>query len=246
MHGFISSANSSNSYKLAKSLVEHGANVFSLDWAKAACTTGLPIIKFTGYPRAVQNTREIGEFMAKYVISLIENCNIALKNITFIGHSLGSHVSGFASKKIQNSGYGLIPRLIGADPAQPLFTFKGCEERLCDTDAEKVIILHTSALGISRAIGHTDLYFGYRFMQPGCFINVACSHTRSVVYLTTVLENPGCKFPGVSQTSSTSSPAAANCIVMDDGIFKSNHLKSGSYSVSVKSKEFCTQDFSCE
>lgn len=40
--------------------------VFSLDWSDAACTNGFPIVQLVGYPSAVENTREIGDFMAKY------------------------------------------------------------------------------------------------------------------------------------------------------------------------------------
>lgn len=54
------------SEKACFSLLQKGVTVYSLDWSDAACTSGLPVIKFLGYPSAVQNTREIGELMAKY------------------------------------------------------------------------------------------------------------------------------------------------------------------------------------
>lgn len=101
-------------------------------------------------------------------MSLIDNCKIPLKNITFIGHSLGSHVCGFASKKLQESKYGVIPRLIAADPAQPLFSLNECNNRLCISDAEVLTALHTSTLGLPFAVGKTDLYFHGGYTQPKC------------------------------------------------------------------------------
>ena len=64
-------------------------------------------------------------------------CDVPLKNITFMGHSLGAHVSGFAVKDFQKSGYGKIPLLITTNPAYPLFMFSNCEGRLCKKNAER-------------------------------------------------------------------------------------------------------------
>lgn len=99
---------------------------------------------------------------------MIKKCNVSLDNMIFIGHSLGAHVSGFASKNIQNMGYGKVPLLFGADPAQPLFMLNKCEDRLCKEDADTTIVLHTSALGITHPIGTIDLYFDGGSMQPKC------------------------------------------------------------------------------
>ncbi|KAG5322562.1 PA1 Phospholipase, partial [Pseudoatta argentina] len=94
--------------------------------------------------------------------------DVPLKNITFMGHSLGAHVSGFAAKDLQKSGYGKIPLLITTDPAYPLFMFSNCEGRLCKKDAERVVVLHTSAAGIQKSIGHLDLWFNNGLSQPAC------------------------------------------------------------------------------
>lgn len=99
---------------------------------------------------------------------MIDKCGVPLDNMTFIGHSLGAHVCGFASKEIQESNYGLVPLLFGADPAGPLFMLNSCEDRLCETDGKTTIVLHTSSLGINYPIGHLDLYFNHGYMQPGC------------------------------------------------------------------------------
>ncbi|XP_032663027.1 phospholipase A1-like [Odontomachus brunneus] len=199
VHGFISNPNYTNSYKLSEALVEKGVTVFSLDWTDAACTTGLPLVKFLAYPAAVINTRKIGELMASYVVSLNQKCSVPVNNIRFFGHSLGAHVCGFASKHIQESGYSRqkIPLLIGFDPAQPLFMLNKCEDRLCKQDADLVIALHTSTLGMTRPIGHTDFYFNGGSLQPKCPLNIACSHSSAVLYLAKIIEDGTCKFPSV-------------------------------------------------
>lgn len=92
-----------------------------------------------------------------------------LKNIILIGHSLGAHVCGFAAKTIKTLGVGTISRIFGADPAGPSFNDNECKDRLCETDAERVIALHTSKrLGMEKQAGHIDLYFNDGSSQPGC------------------------------------------------------------------------------
>lgn len=41
--------------------------MLSLDWSDGACTNGIPGINSLEYPLAVANTREVGEYMAKYI-----------------------------------------------------------------------------------------------------------------------------------------------------------------------------------
>lgn len=100
--------------------------------------------------------------------SIIDTCGVSLKGITVIGHSLGAHISSFAAKNLQKSNYGRVPLLIGTDPAAPLFMFHDCEDRFCETDADRVIALHTSSLGIQYSIAHLDLWFNNGFRQPAC------------------------------------------------------------------------------
>jgi len=125
-----------------------------------------------------------------------------LKNIILIGHSLGSHVSGFAAKKIQEVKGQKVARIIAADPAAPKFTDNTCEDRLCKTDAERVIVLHSSQLGITYSIGHFDYYLNDQFVQPGCsVIDIACTHSRPIIYLINMLNDQNCVFPGRPKSS---------------------------------------------
>nr|P0DSI2.1 RecName: Full=Phospholipase A1; Short=PLA1; AltName: Full=Venom allergen 1; Flags: Precursor [Dinoponera quadriceps] len=260
-HGFISNVNHSLSNRLSRALVEKDYTVFSLDWSDAACTTGgLPLVKLLGYPSAVQNTREIGNLMADYVMSLIDH-GASLRNMAFIGHSLGSHVCGFASKKIYESGYGKVPLLFAADPAQPLFQLKQCPDRLCDTDAKLVITLHTSQIGLGYPIGGLDLYFNGGFVQPKCHLDITCAHIRSVLYLINMVEKK-CSFPGIPATYKQilnpfskfpyPNSKTTDCFVMDDSIFNPRrkslqNLAGGIYYMFVDPDTFCTRkNFNCQ
>lgn len=110
-------------------------------------------------------------FSFRYVEYLVKNCNIPLENITFIGHSLGAHICGFAAKKIQKSDNFQVFRIIGVDPAAPFFSSNKCENRLCQTDAVRVITLHTSDLGLSSStknLSDTTYQFNNARVQPGC------------------------------------------------------------------------------
>ncbi|XP_050455096.1 phospholipase A1-like [Cataglyphis hispanica] len=261
VHGFISSANNTNNYDLASQLIKNDYTVFSLDWSDAACSNGIAIGKLLEYPFAVKNTREIGELMAKYVITLKEKCKIPLDNITFIGHSLGAHVAGFASKDIQKSNNGTISCFIGLDPAGPMFEHKECKSRFCNTDAKHVIAFHTSILGMQMPVGDIDLWFNGGKEQPDCDIwNVPCSHSISVLYLANMFYNkcvyPGAethlsKLLGIAERPSYPNPNTTDCVVINKDIvdIKANdELRGGNYYVFVQKKyPYCTEEhFSCK
>lgn len=262
VHGFISSANNTYNYQLASSLIKKDYTVFSLDWSDAACANSLPIANLLGYPTAVDNTREIGERLGSHIVSLMRNTNIPLKNITLIGHSLGAHVCGFAAKWITKLGHGTVSRLIAVDPAEPLFGLNKCQNRLCDSDADYVVALHTSPLGIPFSIGHLDLVFKNGYRQPGCFIDVPCSHSIGTLYLCEIMEHQNCVFPGVPISSNwvsnigrliTREPSypdsnTTNCIVINKKIFDSDYLTRGTYHIFVESKpNYCiNRVFKCQ
>ncbi|KAG5309191.1 PA1 Phospholipase, partial [Pseudoatta argentina] len=246
VHGFTSYANSSHIRDLAMQLKQNHT-VFALDWSQGACTDGLPLLKFTAYPNAVINTREIGHLLANFTITLIKECSVPLEKITYIGHSLGAHVSGFAAKNMQSRTNYTMERIIGADPAWPLFTHNDCEDRLCDTDAKCVVVLHTSDLGIQFKIGHFDLYFNGGHIQPKCGINIACSHTRALTYTTDIFKN-NCGFLGVSNSSSPYPDSnTTDCIVVNSNILDCNNSIEGTYYLFVDKDSHCTQEtFNCK
>ncbi|KAL0113090.1 hypothetical protein PUN28_012363 [Cardiocondyla obscurior] len=255
-HGFVSSPKSTAFQNMTSELVQAGYSVFMTDWSQGACTEGIPIFKFVGYPSAVRNTREIGQFLARIIYKITYKCKVPLKNFTLIGHSLGAHVSAFAAKEIKKLTNASIPLLLAADPADPLFGTRKCDERLCKTDADHIVVAHTSILGIPYDVGHVDLQYNNGKWQPGCNIaDVSCSHGKSVEYLTDVLKS-NCSFPGIPteyrkldlfpREPPYPSSNTTDCILVNKKIYDSNNPIKGRYYVFVKNPE-CTQEtFSCE
>ncbi|XP_011704794.1 PREDICTED: phospholipase A1-like isoform X2 [Wasmannia auropunctata] len=229
-----------------------------INWSNASCYNDPAVVKLLLYPSAVHNTRKVGEYLAKYLESIIDTCHVPLKNITLMGHSLGAHISGFAAKHLQKSGYGKIPLLIGTDPAAPLFIWRiwYCKDRFCKTDAERVVALHTSALGLQISLGHLDLWFNNGLSQPKCggliigSLKVNCSHNIAIEYLAITLKDD-CVFIGIPISSRKSpipnpvpgcSSDKTNCVVMDDKLFDPSDTLEGNYCASVSSEyPYCTK-----
>ncbi|XP_015187115.1 PREDICTED: phospholipase A1-like [Polistes dominula] len=192
-HGFLSSGDNKNFKAMAIALIDKDDFlVFSTDWRKGACNRG-NIGRLAGYSTAVQNTRHVGRYIARFTRKLVQDYKVPMSNIRLIGHSLGAHTSGFAGKEVQNLKLGKYSEIIGLDPAGPSFRTKQCSDRLCETDAEYVQVFHTSAvLGKYSEIGTVDFYMNYGSHQPGCLLNPSCSHTKAVKYLTECIKRECC------------------------------------------------------
>ncbi|PVD23637.1 hypothetical protein C0Q70_16910 [Pomacea canaliculata] len=108
------------------------------------------------------------------------DCVCVLQNVTgarpedmhILGHSLGSHVAGYAGERLKHLG-----RITGLDPAEPYFQNTDKRVRLDETDALFVDVIHSDAasfystnlgLGMSQACGHVDYYPNGGEKQPGC------------------------------------------------------------------------------
>lgn len=259
-HGFVANNSNYNLSAVIFQLLKKQYAVFSLDWSDAACYNDPNVINLLEYPFAVHNTREVGNYLASYIKSICDTCSVPFKNIALIGHSLGAHISSFAAKNLQTSGYGKVPLLIGSDPARPLFMLNGPEDRFSDTDAERVIALHTSALGLQKSLGHLDLWFNNGVNQPACgdqimgSLKVNCSHNICIMYLASMWSDD-CVFTGVPIHNRIGIPSimpgcsdSTNCIIVDNKIFYNTTIV-GDYCVSVPSKyPFCIKkdEFKCQ
>lgn len=121
--------------------------------------------------------------MAKFILFLVKEGGLKLHTLEIFGHSLGAHVCGIAGKQVQlfeNAG-NKISKIIGLDPALPLFSFEERDSRLSDGDADMVEIIHTNAgfFGFEAPIGTVSFYPNGGAIQPGCKMNMACSHSRA-------------------------------------------------------------------
>ena len=94
-----------------------------------------------------------------FIDFLIETSGTSIKQFHLIGHSLGSHVVGWAGALSHSRG--TISRITGLDPAGPLFFLNNTETRLDPSDADFVDIIHTDSgsflegqLSFLEPIGH--------------------------------------------------------------------------------------------
>lgn len=69
---------------------------------------------------------------------------------------------------------GKLPKIVGLDPAGPLFSVSKPEDRLDSTDALYVETIQTSILGFHAPIGMVSFYPNGVRLQPGCAWDVVC------------------------------------------------------------------------
>ncbi|XP_059610015.1 lipase member I-like [Phlebotomus argentipes] len=121
--------------------------------------------------------REVGKYIAELIDYLVIAKNASIADFHLIGHSLGSHLAGYAASFTTT---GKVGRVTGLDPAILGFEWSGPESRLDHTDAAFVDVIHTAAgsCGFRDPIGHVDFYPNGGILQPGCGSNT-CSHGRA-------------------------------------------------------------------
>ncbi|XP_042897481.1 pancreatic lipase-related protein 2 [Parasteatoda tepidariorum] len=151
------------------------------------------------YYQATSNTRVVGAEIALIIKALEKYAGIKRENCHIIGHSLGSHVAGYAGAILKTLG-----RITGCDPAEPYFQNMPTSVRLDPSDADYVDVIHSDAtdimfigFGMSHSVGHVDFFPNNGRKQPGCkadkfksFITdglnegarrfVSCNHQRSL------------------------------------------------------------------
>ncbi|KAL3869914.1 hypothetical protein ACJMK2_042536 [Sinanodonta woodiana] len=143
-------------------LQKEDANVVVVSWEKGADNIN--------YVQAAANTRVVGALVAQMMKAMHTNGHANYHDMHLIGHSLGSHIAGYAGERVPGTG-----RITGLDPAGPLFEHKDPKVRLDPSDALFVDAIHTDGdnlhelgFGLERPIGHADFYPNGGENQPGC------------------------------------------------------------------------------
>jgi len=142
-------------------LTADNLNVIITDWSKG---NGLP------YTQATANTQIVGAEIAILVNKLLGEFNTTAAKFHCIGHSLGSHICGYAGQRIIGLG-----KITGLDPAGPYFENTDPLVRLDTTDAVLVEAIHTDGaanlklgLGLIQSVGHIDYFPNGGKDQPNC------------------------------------------------------------------------------
>jgi len=184
-----------------KLLLVENVNVIAVDWGGGSASM---------YSQSAANTRLVALEISFLLQHLMENHGSKVEEFYIIGHSLGSHIAGYAGEDMERKTGRKIGRITGMDPAEPLFESTPAYIRLDPTDAEFVDVIHTDAksllvfgYGMVEPVGHVDFYPNGGNGQPGCSMldvpagvdtmvdpehafdafgrhMVACSHMRAV------------------------------------------------------------------
>ena len=153
VHGFLDTIDKQWVIDMKNAILRvEDSNVILVDWRKG---------NFFPYTQATANTQIGGCEIAILVNSyIIKNLISSSDAVHIIGHSLGSHIAGYAGERIPNLG-----RITGLDPAGPYFEFTDPRVRLDKTDAKFVDAIHTDGsatlqlgLGLMQSVGHVDFY----------------------------------------------------------------------------------------
>ncbi|CAL4217380.1 unnamed protein product [Meganyctiphanes norvegica] len=177
IHGFVQTGNANWLTEMAQEMLDYGDyNVFRVNWEGGS--------SMNFYGQATSNTRVVGLEIGYLVNWMVNYFSLDPAKVHLIGHSLGSHVAGYAGELITGLG-----RISGLDPAGPYFTWMPSFVILDETDAIFVDNYHTDArplylggYGTPQAMGNVDFYPNGGSFQPGCGLRnvLACSHSRAI------------------------------------------------------------------
>ncbi|EFN63482.1 Lipase member H-A [Camponotus floridanus] len=154
-------------------------NVILVDWQKAASNLW--------YWKVARSVPFVAKHVTKMINFLEKEAGLDTSRLRLVGHSLGGHIVGLAARGADSR----VAEVMALDPAKPAFISKGPGERVDITDAVKVQGIHTSSIGLGKAIGDSDFYPNGGILQPGCSIIIpACAHERAWQYYAESIKNP--------------------------------------------------------
>uniref|UniRef100_A0A2M4CFV2 Putative pancreatic triacylglycerol lipase n=1 Tax=Anopheles darlingi TaxID=43151 RepID=A0A2M4CFV2_ANODA len=207
-HGFLESGKTKWIERMLNLLLNRDPNatVIVIDWGRGSNPP---------YNQACANIRLVGAITAHIIDKIKKVLGLPnLDRVHLIGHSLGSHLSGYAGHALIEVFQEKLGRITGLDPAELAFTEQDARVRLDPSDAKFVDIVHSDStpfvphigLGLFEPIGHVDFYPNGGSDQPGCrhdfwkhadtrfvtnmFQFFSCSHSRAYEYFIESLE-PG-------------------------------------------------------
>ncbi|XP_055836688.1 phospholipase A1-like [Episyrphus balteatus] len=182
IHGWNGGYNLSDARLIREALLLQGSdrqfNFIAVDWS----VYGESITYITSQT----SVSKAGKIVAEFIDWMHDSAKLSFDTLALYGHSLGAHVVGFTGKNVK---HGRVHTIIGLDPAMPLFNYNKPNSRLAETDGDYVETIHTNGgmLGFYQPIGRASFYPNGGKNQPGCGLDMSCSHGRSVEYLAEAL-----------------------------------------------------------
>lgn len=192
--GFVGKAVLPPMYRQAEALQKRypKANVVVVQWDVQVRNL------ISAYPEQVEASPGIGAQIAKWM----NDRKVQPAKTVISAHSLGTHIAAFASNECEKQPGGRrVYAIVAADPAGPIFEQQEeaqnrpenadagdqpAPKRLDKTDADKVIVVHTTEkLGFEAPCGTTDMYVV--FDKPTDFIT---RHSLAFKLITDTLADP--------------------------------------------------------
>jgi hypothetical protein len=112
------------------------------------------------YQESVRTAKSVGHDVAE----CIKQNGISPHRTVIIGHSLGAQIAAYASNECARPEMCCEPvyAIIAADPAGPCFELCPPDMRLDPTDAQRVIVVHTTEVfGDEHAVGTAEIYLDW-------------------------------------------------------------------------------------
>ncbi|CAH0729186.1 unnamed protein product, partial [Brenthis ino] len=151
--------------------------------------------KLESFIRSVLYSYYIGSALGTFLAEL----KFPSDNIHCVGHSLGSHILGYAGETYTNITNNLLWRITGLDPAGPCFSKSPVDEQIRSGVAKYVEVYHCNAghLGTTQVLADTDFFFNYEGkIQPNCEEGknveetAKCYHKACLLFWMTTVHNP--------------------------------------------------------
>ncbi|KAG8177210.1 hypothetical protein JTE90_019375 [Oedothorax gibbosus] len=210
IHGYLDGVcRSAWMREMRKELFKRGSyNVILVDW-----TWG----NGPNYTESAENTYRVGRQIAVLLQNIMAESGALPENFHLIGHSLGAHAAGFAGKIVPG-----LRRITALDPALNPFQNRSTSERLHQSDAGLVDVIHTNGgtkvgevLGDINPLGHADFYPNGGTQQHSCRQHIIksylaldflyatislvpriCSHMHAVQYYKVSINPKRCELVG--------------------------------------------------
>ncbi|XP_067133560.1 pancreatic lipase-related protein 3-like [Centruroides vittatus] len=177
-------------------------NVILVDWSRGS--------SFTIRDQAIANSRVVGTEIVILIKGLQVIKGARLEKLHIIGHSLGSHVAGYAGKHIKGIGRitGLDPHIRNVPSELHLNVHDAMFVDIIHTDTERIMFVLRDYNTVP-VMGDVDFYVNGGDYNPACqslasrkqlvrnFFEVllytaACDHMISIEYFIASIRHPNC------------------------------------------------------